>query len=121
MNVLTFASLALATWRVSSLLAEEDGPYSVLANFRHLCGERYDEYSNQYIESKGNKWYQRLLYEFAEQLSCLWCCTIWVAVAWFVAWLLWPQGTFYVSVPFALSTVAVWFNARGIRARKRTS
>jgi len=103
------------------LLAEEDGPYSILANFRHLVGERYNEDSFQYIEPKGPKWYQRLLYEFAEQLTCLWCCTIWVAILWTLAWFLWPCTTFYVSVPFALSTVAVYINARGVRNRKKVS
>ena len=121
MNVLTFVTLALATWRVSSLLAEEEGPFGVFVKLRHVMGEYYDEYSEVQIGPKGDKWYHALLYEALDQLTCLWCCTIWVGVVWFLAWLLWPCTTFYVSVPFALSTVAVYINARGVRNRKRTS
>jgi len=119
MTILTFISLALATWRVSSLLAEEDGVFTALAMLRHAMGERFDEYSNQYIKPMGDKVWHKLLKEVAEQMTCIWCCTLWIGLAWFILWVLAPKVAFYLSLPFSLSTVAVYINARGIRARKR--
>ena len=121
MTALVFISLALATWRVASLLAEEEGPFGIFVKLRHAMGEYYDDYSEVNIKAKGDRWYHTLLYECLDQMTCIWCSTVWVGLLWLLAWFLWPHIAFYVSVPFALSTVAIYINARGVRARKRMS
>lgn len=45
----------------------------------------------------------------AKLLSCYWCTSFWVALALTVAWYLWPQATFWVALPFALSAGAAIF------------
>lgn len=39
----------------------------------------------------------------AEWLVCPWCSGLWVSVAVYGAWLLWPHGSLYVAVPLAIS------------------
>ena len=118
MKVVDLVVLALATWRLASLLGQEDGPFGVLAALRYRMGERYDEYSNQVLERLGEKWYHALVYEIADQLTCLWCCSIWVGVLLTILYLVLPMITFYWMLPFALSAVGVYLNARA-RFRRR--
>jgi hypothetical protein len=47
-NITELLILGLATWRVSSLLAEEEGPRGVLERMRYKIGVRYDEESYAY-------------------------------------------------------------------------
>lgn len=59
--------IGLACWRATSLIVEEDGPWDILANLRHLIGVRYDEWSESYG-----------LNVVASALTCVWCASIWV-------------------------------------------
>lgn len=83
MDILTLLILIMATWRISSLLVNEEGPFGALAELR-------------FIVSK-----------FSEVLSCLWCASIWVALAIAICYAWWPQMTTLVMLPFALSTGAI--------------
>ena len=119
MKAIEVVVLALATWRISSLLGQEDGPFEVLGKLRYRLGERYDDHSNPIVERLGQKWYHRLIYEFVDQLTCLWCCTLWVGLSVTVLYLVFPTVTVYLALPFALSAVGVYLNTRGGRFRKR--
>jgi len=101
--------MSLATWRISSLLAEEDGPGEVFERLRQFAGVRYDEEGYAY----GLNW-------LADIWHCMWCISGPVAAAWTVLYLLAPIVAFYTALPFALWATAIIINARGIRARKRT-
>ena len=57
----------LATWRVSSLLVNESGPYDILGRFRDWVGVAYDESSRPYGKNV-----------VAAMLLCLWCTSFWV-------------------------------------------
>jgi len=103
-----FVVYALATWRVASLLSEEDGPWAVFEKMRHLLGVRLDEQS--WPEGKN---------QVAEALICIWCLTPWVGLAWALFVLVWPPVAFWCALPFALSAAAIIVNARGVRFRKR--
>ena len=54
----------LSVWRVTHLLAAEDGPWQVMVRLRRQAGEGF----------------------FAELLDCFYCLSIWIAVP--VAWLI---------------------------------
>ena len=84
--------LALAAWRSWHLAALDSLPPLVWARTRlvgahpvHGAPLRFD----------------RPLIE--EWLSCPYCSGLWIAVAWYGAWLEWGKGTMYAAVPLALS------------------
>ncbi len=95
-NPLHFLILALATWRLSSLLATEDGPYAVFATFRDFVGVSYGEYSNLHTKN-----------EFAAWVACVWCSSVGIGATWAGFYYLTPPQAVWVALPFAISTVAV--------------
>jgi hypothetical protein len=85
MNVIAIILLgSLATWRVTSLLIYEAGPFDVFARLRDRLDISYDERSNCYT-----RW------RLAEALCCFKCSSVWVALPvalildWRVSWLYW--------------------------------
>lgn len=90
-----FIVLALATWRLTSLLVWEEGPLDVFARLRHLLGVRYDQRNQPY----GSNW-------FAKGVVCPACASVWFGFLWAGAYLLWKPA-WMVALPFALSTCAV--------------
>lgn len=93
---LDLAILALATWRLASLAASEDGPYRILARFRHWAGVRYDPQGGPF----GNN-------EFAKMLACPYCNSVWIGAALTGVYFLWP-AVVWPCLPLALSAVACW-------------
>jgi hypothetical protein len=93
--VVELVVLALATWRLTSLLVWEDGPFDIFARLRHGLGVRYDETGQRY----GTNW-------FAKGVICPACASVWFGAVWGIAYLLY-QPTWYVALPFALSAGAM--------------
>lgn len=96
---LHFAVLALATWRISSLIINDDGPFEVFAKFRHLVGVRYNEHSEAYGTS-----------ELAELFTCICCFSIWVGTAWALFYYFYPVIAFWLALPLSFSAVAIIVN-----------
>jgi hypothetical protein len=88
--------LALAVWRLTSLLVDEDGPLDIFVKFRHLIGVRYDEYSNKYGKNV-----------IANALLCHWCMSVWIGL------LLAPLSKYSVNIPM-LIVVALALSALSI-------
>jgi hypothetical protein len=59
-----FVLASLAVWRITHLLAAEDGPWDAFANLRALAGDRF----------------------FGKLLDCFYCLSLWIALPF--AWLL---------------------------------
>lgn len=93
MDWFSFVILALVTWRVSSLLVNEDGPFYVFERIRARVGVQNHTVDNQ-----------RFL---AQVLSCLWCCSIWVGAFWTLLLFLLPQSI-WLAIPFALSAGTIF-------------
>ena len=87
--------LVLATWRLTSLLVWEDGPFEMFARLRHLLGVRYDESSLAYGTNR-----------FAKGVVCPACASVWFGTLWGIAYLLW-NPTWYIALPLALSAGAI--------------
>lgn len=100
--MLEFLVLALATWRMTSLLVWEDGPFEVFVRLRHRLGVRYDERSERY----GSNW-------FAKGVVCPACASVWFGALWAGAYWLWAD-VWWLALPLALSALAVgwerWVN-----------
>lgn len=95
--VFEFIVFALATWRVTSLLVWENGPFEVFAKLRHGLGVRYDESSVAY----GTNW-------FAKGVVCPACASVWFGIGWAIAYVLW-EPSWLIALPFALSAGAMMF------------
>jgi hypothetical protein len=93
--------LILATWRISSLLSnpEERGPWSVCDRLRHLAGVHIDDAGNAYGTN-----------ELARAMTCPWCISIWLGVAWTVLDIISPKWARRLALPFALSAGAITIN-----------
>ena len=95
MTMIDFIILALATWRMSSLLADEAGPFEVLERVRYHIGVRD---TSDMIPYGTN--------ELARGALCGWCNSIWIGFFWTALYLLWSPIV-YFALPFAMSAVAV--------------
>lgn len=90
-----FLVLALAVWRISSLLVNESGPYTILDLFRHQVGVRYTDKGESYTTN-----------ELAELFSCIWCLSIWIGGLVTILYYFFPIWTYWLCLPFALSAIA---------------
>lgn len=74
------AILALAAWRSFQLLAVDD----ILEAPRRYVTAHISEYWEDF-------------------LTCPYCAGFWIAIAWWVAWQIWPVGSLAAATPFMLS------------------
>lgn len=95
MNGLHILILALATWRLSSLLAMEDGPYQVFHKLRLLTGV---EYRDGGVHPRN---------ELARGLVCLYCNSVWIGALATVLYLTIGIEIVWVALPLALSALAI--------------
>ncbi len=90
---MTYILLTLATWRLASLLVNEEGPFHIFEKLRWWAGIRKEEIRDGFL---------------AGVFSCVWCCSLWVGGAWTLAWILFPGAVEWLALPFALSAAAIW-------------
>lgn len=88
MTWLDFAVLALATWRVSSLLVCECGPFDIFLRLRKLAGIQHDD------DCRPVEWNGGL---FAGLFSCVWCMSVWVAGIMYLIWWLSPIPVYILA------------------------
>lgn len=91
-----FIILALATFRISSLIADEDGPFGFLEWLRGKVGVRRDDQGETYGINK-----------FAVGVACVWCNSVWVGIMLMILFINSKQVTVWVCFPLALSAVAL--------------
>ena len=64
MNIAVFLITALAVWRITHLLAKEDGPFHIIYSLRKKAGKSF----------------------WGKLLDCFYCCSIWTAFP-FALWI----------------------------------
>ena len=96
MDNITLFLMPFAIWRVTSLLVDEVGPFSILQKLRYFIGVRYDEMSNRYGKNV-----------VAEALLCIWCASIWVSIVFSIGYFLSPEVLFWIELPLSMSAVAI--------------
>lgn len=93
MILLDVLLVGLATWRVSSLIIAETGPFRVFAWIRHLVrADRPGELSG-----------------LAELFSCVWCMSVWIGGLSVLLLLLGDTGRYILAIPSA-SAIAIAIN-----------
>ena len=103
MTPIIFLVFGLATWRIASMLVHEDGPFLFFRRLRESVGIKHDEDGNILIVPE----------RFIPQLlSCVWCSSVWVALAWLDLWLGFPALAEKVAIVCAWSTVAILVETR---------
>jgi hypothetical protein len=94
--MLELVILGLATWRISSLLVNEDGPWDLLGRLRDTLGVSYDELSRPVGENV-----------IARALTCVWCVSPYLALAFYLAYQLIPGPTMVLGWILAISSIAI--------------
>lgn len=93
--------LTLSTWRLSSLLVQEAGPWNIFLKIRTVFSIVHDD--NDVAISWPSGFFQDIL-------TCVWCASVWVAIFTVVLWSWVPELTLLVMLPFALSAGAIVIN-----------
>lgn len=88
-----FVVLALATFKLSSMMVIEQGPAGIYAKFRDLIGIKYRQ--GDFIPEN---W-------LASEMTCQYCAMIYPALILTLLYFFFPRVTIYISFPFALSTI----------------
>lgn len=91
-----FLILALATTRISSLMADEDGPWGLFEWLRGKVGVRRDKKGENYGTNN-----------FSVGLVCQWCNSVWIGIALMALYIYSKQITVWIAFPLALSAVTV--------------
>ena len=95
MSLDIFFYLSLAAWRLASLVANEDGPWSMFKRFRQRAEGWCQKY--RFCRELG-------LYELVE---CEWCNSIWIGAGLTLLYLWLDVSILYIALPLALSTVTI--------------
>jgi hypothetical protein len=95
MSFTIFIYLALAAWRLASLVANEDGPWMMFKRIRQRAEQWCDQY--KFCRELG-------LYEL---VTCEWCSSVWIGIGLTLLYLWKGETIYYLSLPFALSTVVI--------------
>lgn len=102
--------VSLAVWRVANMLADADqsGPGELLDWFRGLVGVKYTDTNVPYWKPGS----------LAGLVMCVDCSSVWLGMLGVLAFAVTPMLTIIVSLPFALSAVAMlletwWRNKNG--------
>lgn len=102
LNWLDIVILGLATWRMTSLLVKEVGPFRIFIRLRELTGIQHDEDDNIFIVP-GNV--------FAGILSCVLCCSVWVGIGMTILYVAYPSFI-YAAMALSLSAIAIIFDKK---------
>lgn len=110
-NPLDLLILALATWRLSSLLTYERGPLWGASTGSVPRGffERIRALAKVKHNAAGHPEMWPTTY-FGELLTCVWCISPYVALALILAYHWGGEVVIWIALPFALSAAAIVIN-----------
>ena len=98
MDLLALVIFGLATWRLSSMLVRERGPWNLFVWIRERAGIGHDDEGHPYMIPDTT---------ITGILSCVWCASMWVALGWLGLWLITPLLATKIAAVFAISTGAI--------------
>lgn len=89
---------SLAAWRIANMLVNELGPFDLFVRIREVANIQHDEDGYPHMIPDN---------VLAGILSCVWCCSIWVAGGFVFVSLFFPVITLKVATVFAISAGAI--------------
>jgi len=89
--------VAFATWRITSLFVNGDGPYDIFARLRKSIGVYYDELN---VPQGKNV--------IAKGITCVWCASVWFSFA--VSFFAFEYGA---NIHGFISFLLHWFGLSG--------
>ena len=92
---------ALAIWRLSNLLVDEEGPFHVFAKLRHKVGVKHDAHNKRYGETF-----------LSEILTCVYCVSVWISIIFVICDKIHKGSLISFSIPMALSAGAILVNSQ---------
>lgn len=98
MDIANLLIYGLAVWRISSLLVNEGGPRNIFWHIRSKLGHMHDPGMNYIGHKEGF---------LSDIFACVWCMSLWVAIAVSFCRFYFSAPTFYVCLTLALSAVAI--------------
>lgn len=98
--------LAFASWRLSNLLVNEEGPGKILHKFRKLVGVYYDEWSDKKSDNL-----------VGSLFICVWCMAVWISFI-FVYSFKWRVFRKYMVSSFAVSGLVILIHETIQRIRR---
>jgi hypothetical protein len=87
MTPLSFMVLALATWRLASLFANESGPFHIFKTFREWVCNNHPG--------------------IGEGLTCEWCNSVWLGSLITIAYFFLGNVVIWICLPLAFSTITI--------------
>lgn len=105
-----FVLLSLATWRMASLLAREDGPAYLFLKLRRAAGVVYEDEETVNKET-GEKEVETTMTPtnwLAEGLICMKCNSVWVGTVLTILYFIFPNLTRILVLPLALSAMSIF-------------
>jgi len=93
MDISILLIYGLATWRISSLLVQEEGPFHIFEKIRYWVGIQHEGMIPDNL--------------LGGILSCVWCCSIWIALFWTISLWIIPKWSVMAAMPFAFSAIAI--------------
>ena len=81
--------MALAAWRVASVITSEDGLWDMWKRLRAIMGiKHHDDGSISHIPEK----------TLAKLFGCLWCISVWVGFITYIAWYFVPIMVWILAI-----------------------
>lgn len=82
------------------MVVGEDGPWFIFDRIRQfvMAGDYND------LPAPDRRWYIGIF-------ECIWCCSTWVGIGYAVVYVINPWLAIILSLPFAISALAILFNA----------
>ena len=96
-SIISLLVLALATWRVSSLVSTERGPYAMFEKYRQWMGIYYTP-DGTLIEPRT---------ESGRLLACPWCNSVWFGTLASILYYTFGEPIVWIAMPLALSAAAI--------------
>lgn len=100
-DVVDVLVLALAVWRLASLLTYERGPFNLFERLRSVVNIRHNAHGRPEV------WPESF---WGELLTCVWCISPYIGALAVVLYFHYGILVVWLALPFALSALAIMIN-----------